>query len=150
MISILWLAILLLNILIQCHRIRKLYTKLHELESVNTIHSKIKTKVCSTAEQHAINNNDAIRVHNNLVRLLKPGLCIGCLTRVNPVTVHINWLWQIWTKVKDGIIHIEAKIRNIFRLLQFCIPYIGNFSRGFNFRWVRDLPDIAKNRHSEN
>ena len=29
------------------------------------------------------------------------------------------------------------------------IPYIGNFSRGFNFRWVRDLPEIAKNRHSE-
>ena len=29
------------------------------------------------------------------------------------------------------------------------IPYIGNFSRGFNFRWVRKLPEIAKNRHSE-
>ena len=29
-------------------------------------------------------------------------------------------------------------------------PYIGNFSRGFNFRWVRDLPEIAKNRHSKN
>ena len=29
------------------------------------------------------------------------------------------------------------------------LPYIGNFSRGCNFRWVRDLPEIAKNRHSE-
>ena len=29
------------------------------------------------------------------------------------------------------------------------LPYIGNFSRGFNFRWVRDLPEIAKNGHSE-
>ena len=29
------------------------------------------------------------------------------------------------------------------------IPYIGNFSRGFNFRYVRYLPEIAKNRHGE-
>ena len=29
------------------------------------------------------------------------------------------------------------------------VPYIGNFSRWFNFRWVRDLFEIAKNRHSE-
>ena len=27
---------------------------------------------------------------------------------------------------------------------QFHIPYIGNFSRGFNFPWVRDFPEIAK------
>ena len=38
--------------------------------------------------------------------------------------------------------------------INFCfifsvLPYIENFSRGFNFRWVRDLPEIAKNRHSE-
>ena len=30
------------------------------------------------------------------------------------------------------------------------VPYIGNFSREFNFRWVRELPEIAKNTHSEN
>ena len=29
------------------------------------------------------------------------------------------------------------------------LPYIGNFLRGFNFCWVRDLPKIAKNEHSE-
>ena len=29
------------------------------------------------------------------------------------------------------------------------IPYIGNFSRRFKFCWVHDLPEIAKNRHSE-
>ena len=27
--------------------------------------------------------------------------------------------------------------------------YIRNFSCEFNFRWIRDLPEIAKNRHSE-
>ena len=31
----------------------------------------------------------------------------------------------------------------------YLIPYIGNFSRGFNFRRVFDLLEIAKNRHSE-
>ena len=30
------------------------------------------------------------------------------------------------------------------------IPYIGNFSRGFNFRWVRDLPEIAKKKTAKN
>ena len=29
------------------------------------------------------------------------------------------------------------------------VIHTGNFSRGFNFRWVRDLPKNAKNRHSE-
>ena len=29
------------------------------------------------------------------------------------------------------------------------ILYIGSFLRGFNFRWVRDLPEITKNRHGE-
>ena len=27
--------------------------------------------------------------------------------------------------------------------------YIGNFSRGFDFRGVCDLPELAKNRHSK-
>ena len=31
----------------------------------------------------------------------------------------------------------------------FKIPYIRNFSRGFNFRRVCDHPEITKNRHSE-
>ena len=34
-------------------------------------------------------------------------------------------------------------------IVQQMLPYIGNFSRGFYFRWVRDLPEIAKNRHSK-
>ena len=27
--------------------------------------------------------------------------------------------------------------------------YMGNFSHGSHFRWVRDLPEIDKIRHSE-
>ena len=34
-------------------------------------------------------------------------------------------------------------------LLQIELPYIGYFSRGSYFRWFRDLPEKAKNWHSE-
>ena len=34
-------------------------------------------------------------------------------------------------------------------IFNYNLSYIGNFSRGFNFRWVRDLPEIAKNTHGE-
>ena len=47
----------------------------------------------------------------------------------------------------------EANCCEYISTLQFdaysIIPYIGKFSREFNFRWVWDLPEIAKNKHRE-
>ena len=40
-------------------------------------------------------------------------------------------------------------VREVYKLDILDIPYIGIFSRGFNFRWVRELHVIAKNRHNE-
>ena len=34
--------------------------------------------------------------------------------------------------------------KKTYYIIQNVIPFIGNFSRGFNFCCVRDLPEIAK------
>ena len=46
----------------------------------------------------------------------------------------------------EAIVPEDAIVPGHYRRV---LPYIGNFSRVFNFRWVCDLPEIAKNRHSE-
>ena len=59
----------------------------------------------------------------------------------------------VWSNILDGrslsYFNIELCTLHTQTIQSSQLPYIGNFSRGFNFRWVRDLPEIAKNRHSE-
>ena len=55
---------------------------------------------------------------------------------------------MIWL-IKCTDFDSDEKTDNHFISYNNKIPYIGNFSRGFNFRWVRDLNEIAKNKHSE-
>ena len=65
------------------------------------------------------------------------------------------WIWVLCRNVPEMIVKDKSEcIKSYIPLSRYkdndiAIPYIGNFLSGFNFRWVRDLPEIVKNRPRE-
>ena len=78
----------------------------------------------------------------------------------NPSVIYYTNVWtddiyfiarqSFWNPYNSSYYYMhvdEILLKVTLKLKQ--LPYIGNFSRGANFRWFRDLSEIAKNRHSE-
>ena len=88
--------------------------------------------------------------HNSLNLLLEPYLALNVVRQnklfMNAI-IHFNRLLIMIHETLNRSTLMATF--NLTKARKICIPYIRNFSRGFNFCWVRNLPEIAKNRHSE-
>ena len=72
------------------------------------------------------------------------------LNKYGPDNQNFNVFFTSWMKKINKNVKVDKfTIMLGIAVRLIVIPYIGNFSRGFNFRWIRVLPEIVKIRHSE-
>ena len=75
------------------------------------------------------------------------------ITAYFSITMIKSYVWDMTMIHKEEVLHESNLARPIIFLYLYYqlseVLYIGNFSRGFNFCWVCNLPESAKNKRSE-